>query len=393
MVETSLYALAAEAANPSTSQARLAELAHTYPQLRSAIAANPSSYEALREWIAQFPEPEPVSAETAAVAVPAVDVPAGADQSKPTRAIPLRWGTYRLRYWISFAGFTLAAATSLVISLLFFFSLTGCFDSCISYGQLYDMSAALSLVLPLVGLSTAIVAHPSAIQVRGLAAIPAVVSLVGGLIGPYWSGGSGLYRLGSFVAVLLLAMVWLILRRRPGKSYFALFFAPLSIPVTLFISNPADGVLSAALLVFLIFGIIFLGRVFGKTQAPAAVPLTAEQLQAREHEQRVVHLQQWEAAYRSAHNGEAPPAGFVPPMAPVAASGSTTNTMAILALVFGIGGGLLGIIFGHMARAQIRRTREQGWGLATAGLVLGYVGLSAGILTVIGYIVLIVVIR
>ena len=33
----------------------------------------------------------------------------------------------------------------------------------------------------------------------------------------------------------------------------------------------------------------------------------------------------------------------------------------------------LGIVFGHVARRQIRRTGEQGSGLATAGLWLGYI--------------------
>ena len=49
--------------------------------------------------------------------------------------------------------------------------------------------------------------------------------------------------------------------------------------------------------------------------------------------------------------------------------------MAILALIFGLGGGLLGIVFGHVAHSQIRNTGERGWGLATAGLVFGYLGL------------------
>ncbi|MCJ0907040.1 DUF4190 domain-containing protein [Rhodococcus sp. ARC_M6] len=50
----------------------------------------------------------------------------------------------------------------------------------------------------------------------------------------------------------------------------------------------------------------------------------------------------------------------------------TTNTFAILALIFGILGGVLGIVFGHIALSQIRRTGENGRGLAIAGLVLGY---------------------
>ena len=70
---------------------------------------------------------------------------------------------------------------------------------------------------------------------------------------------------------------------------------------------------------------------------------------------------------------------------------SHTNTLAILALVFGIAGGILGIIFGHLARAQIRRTGEEGWGMATAGLVLGYIGTSLSIIVLAVYVIFFVV--
>jgi Domain of unknown function (DUF4190) len=50
-----------------------------------------------------------------------------------------------------------------------------------------------------------------------------------------------------------------------------------------------------------------------------------------------------------------------------------TNVMSILSLVFAFVFPLLGIVFGHIARKQIRRTGEGGSGLATAGLVLGYI--------------------
>jgi hypothetical protein len=50
-----------------------------------------------------------------------------------------------------------------------------------------------------------------------------------------------------------------------------------------------------------------------------------------------------------------------------------TNTMAILALIFAFVFAPLGIIFGHIGRSQIRRTGEQGGGLALAGTILGYV--------------------
>jgi hypothetical protein len=50
-----------------------------------------------------------------------------------------------------------------------------------------------------------------------------------------------------------------------------------------------------------------------------------------------------------------------------------TNTMAILALVFAFVFSPAAIVLGHVAKKQIRTTGEQGGGMATAGLVLGYV--------------------
>ena len=53
--------------------------------------------------------------------------------------------------------------------------------------------------------------------------------------------------------------------------------------------------------------------------------------------------------------------------------GQSTNTMAIVALVSSLVFAPLGIIFGHIARGQIKRTGEGGAGLALAGLIIGYV--------------------
>jgi hypothetical protein len=67
-------------------------------------------------------------------------------------------------------------------------------------------------------------------------------------------------------------------------------------------------------------------------------------------------------------------------------SAQSTNALAIAALICGAAQFLTGITFipaivlGHIARRQIRRTREQGDGMALAGLILGYIG---GILFII----------
>jgi len=75
--------------------------------------------------------------------------------------------------------------------------------------------------------------------------------------------------------------------------------------------------------------------------------------------------------------GQQPPygqPGYGQPYAP----GPSTNTMAILALVFAFVFAPAAIVMGHVAKKQIRQTGEGGDGLATAGLWLGYIftGLS-----------------
>lgn len=106
------------------------------------------------------------------------------------------------------------------------------------------------------------------------------------------------------------------------------------------------------------------------------------------HDARVAQIAQWDAAYREVHGGQAPPPGFMMSQMPVALGPTRTNTMAILALAFGIGGGLLGIVFGHMALSQIATTGERGRGMAIAGLVLGYAGLVATVGVVVFFLVL-----
>ncbi|GAA2834015.1 uncharacterized protein DUF4190 [Leucobacter komagatae] len=54
------------------------------------------------------------------------------------------------------------------------------------------------------------------------------------------------------------------------------------------------------------------------------------------------------------------------------------NTLAILSFVLSFCISIAAIVLGHIALSQITRTHERGWGLAVAGLVLGYLGLIAG---------------
>lgn len=100
-------------------------------------------------------------------------------------------------------------------------------------------------------------------------------------------------------------------------------------------------------------------------------------------------MRHWREVYREAHDGEDAPPEFLAQVmaarAPVFETRSTagapvqatTNVMAVLALVFGVVSGPIAIVFGHVARSQIRRTGQEGSGMATAGLVLGYLWLAA----------------
>jgi hypothetical protein len=73
-----------------------------------------------------------------------------------------------------------------------------------------------------------------------------------------------------------------------------------------------------------------------------------------------------------------------------------TNGLAIASLVCSLGGLItcisapVGVVLGHLAKRRIRETGEQGEGLATAGLWVGYIVSVLGILAIVFYVVVIV---
>jgi peptidyl-prolyl cis-trans isomerase B (cyclophilin B) len=83
------------------------------------------------------------------------------------------------------------------------------------------------------------------------------------------------------------------------------------------------------------------------------------------------------------------------PYAPSApyAPGPPTNSLAIISLVLSlVGVSLGGVICGHIALSQIRRTGEAGHGLALAGVIIGYAFIGIGVLFLIGYVVFFLII-
>jgi hypothetical protein len=91
-----------------------------------------------------------------------------------------------------------------------------------------------------------------------------------------------------------------------------------------------------------------------------------------------------------AQPGYGPP-GYGQPGYPYAPPVATTNTMAILALVFAFVFAPAAIVLGHVAKKQIRQSGEQGSGLATAGLWLGYIFTGIFALYCAGVIVAIII--
>jgi hypothetical protein len=84
--------------------------------------------------------------------------------------------------------------------------------------------------------------------------------------------------------------------------------------------------------------------------------------------------------------GSVPPVNVQPVSYPAGERAVTTpwNGMAIGSLVTSvIGLSLIGVILGHIALSQIKRTGEQGNVLAIVGVVLGYLGILAWIVAAI----------
>jgi hypothetical protein len=88
-------------------------------------------------------------------------------------------------------------------------------------------------------------------------------------------------------------------------------------------------------------------------------------------------------------SGYPPPYGYPPPgygYGPPPAQ--STNGMAIASMVLGIVwidwiGSVLALIFGYIARGQIRQRPQNGGGMAIAGIVLGWVGIGFLILFIV----------
>lgn len=182
-----------------------------------------------------------------------------------------------------------------------------------------------------------------------------------------WTSAVRTIVLGGAVSV-----AWLIARERPRRSFFAMGIiglAALLTGTTLQIALAASRQLGSsgfargpAMAFAQTNGAIILGVVVPIVlTAIAGALLDPAKLQKREI-RAAAREQALADAERLAASPETIPSG--------------TNTFAILSIVFSLVGGLLGIVFGHIALAQIKRTPQRGSGLALTGLVIGYLQLA-----------------
>ncbi len=81
--------------------------------------------------------------------------------------------------------------------------------------------------------------------------------------------------------------------------------------------------------------------------------------------------------------GETAPAYGQPAYGQPATGPAKTNVLAIISLVSAFFVSLAAIITGHIALSQIKKTGEQGRGLAIAGLIIGYIGFVVGLIVII----------
>ncbi|AMB59988.1 hypothetical protein AWU67_15245 [Microterricola viridarii] len=61
----------------------------------------------------------------------------------------------------------------------------------------------------------------------------------------------------------------------------------------------------------------------------------------------------------------------------------STNTLAIVGFVLAFFAAVPGVVCSHVSLAQLKRKPEQGWGLAVAGLWIGYSVIACGALFIL----------
>jgi hypothetical protein len=181
-----------------------------------------------------------------------------------------------------------------------------------------------------------------------------------------WSYGfvGNLATVLSFSSPALLFFSWAIARPFRGPGYFAVIIGVVLYAADMYLPNVLGYVTylwNLQSVFSILLGLLMVGGTVG------AAVLFEKNTQARVATVPVVGGQ---------GGGAAVYPGYV--------TAGTTNGLAVAALVLGVvGAWLLAVIFGHIAKSQIRRTGQAGDGMATAGLVLGYLWAAVSIVIII----------
>ncbi|MEZ3160503.1 DUF4190 domain-containing protein [Microbacterium sp. BWT-B31] len=343
--------------DPATTGAELAAIAAEHPEFAGAITRHPNAYPDLVEWA------------RSAAAHPAESPASGADAGNG-----VSYSRRGRRLWIISAA--LLAASAVVDT--FFADLIAAASS--SGPRMLISTATLAgvvvcSVLPIV--SAAVAGRTVGRKVGGIVLAIVAAGVVALLIGTSavqsgwesivsfglpWAGASTSVSNALFCLLWTSALFvsWAITWSVRARGYLGLI--PLA-------AAPVIAVLLGYLVYRSLFGLL-LGGLVGVVLPAAAVAIALWASRASDRA----------AARRGAASV---PSSFGGPTA-----SDRTNTMAILSLVLAFVFSIPAVILGHVSLSQIRRTGEQGRGLAIAGLVLGYLGIAGGLIAAIAWLVL-----
>lgn len=287
------------AVNPATPLDQLARIASERPDLRATIAANPSTYDALLDWLAAFHDPQ-VDAVLALRRRPTAPPPgpptyatygtmpyvafAPAPREKfvePMRGLPLRWSTYTARYGVSLA--LLAFAGVFPFTLIYFIGTSIPFD--------YDLATVIERIVTAVVAAIGIAVAPSTIGRRLVAGVIVAAALTYEfsdiwrlLLNDFgYSQYSPQYTAWLFGVVVtgmgVPVAAWLVLRGRPPVSFVLVSVVSIVgfglIELTLLISHTAAyaavGLIQSFVEIVLIVGAIWLARAIHASRRPRAI--------------------------------------------------------------------------------------------------------------------------
>lgn len=342
---------------PNTTQEQLAQIAGEYPEFAEAIAAHPNVYPELRDWalggvgVAGDTLPPPDEA----------DAPGDVADPAARKAAIARW------CWI---GAALVWAVLWPILDRFWSAIQWEYSN--AAFPVWSTLTRSSLVVSILLGAAAVWFASSSVSRKVWSGIILLIVLGGSLLLFFttfsYGGRGGSFGLSIFLGPVL-AIAWMIAERRQA---WVLFSIPL-------------GLVGGQYLSLVIYGAEFFSvliSIAGRLLFVAFVVLVGRPLRPRRPAPQLA------AGYGSVV-GYTPVPGQLQTLPDgtvvlVQQGSPRTNGLAITALVLGlIGGTILPIIFGHIALSQIRRSGENGRGMAIAGLILGYIGLAVAIALVI----------